>query len=244
MSLEATIWAWKQQGLRPAEKLVLLSFAERAGEDHTAFPSARRMKLDTGLDRKTILAAVNKLVELGLLADTGERKGKTQGVRVFRLPQVVGRDEISDPENGTTTTTSGPKNGTPSSPKNGTTKRSQKRDTEPVSNNQSLEARGARFDVEEKIYSLIGECDRKELDLFFETRQIRGKPNWVVKLRPLIDQLARCQTSAERTKALQNANSDNATEIYDRHLPDNIRFAKPSKTAVDQLAESGMKVVS
>jgi len=42
MSLDATIWAWKQRGLTPAEKTVLLSLADRAGEEHTAWETCSK----------------------------------------------------------------------------------------------------------------------------------------------------------------------------------------------------------
>ena len=37
MSLDATLWAWRQP-VTPLQKLVLLSMADRAGEDHTLCP--------------------------------------------------------------------------------------------------------------------------------------------------------------------------------------------------------------
>lgn len=85
MSLDATIWAWKQQ-VKPATlKIILLSLADRCGEDFTAFPSAKRLELDTCLNIKTIEKGMIKLVEMGLIYDTGERKGRTKSVKVYRL---------------------------------------------------------------------------------------------------------------------------------------------------------------
>lgn len=100
MSLDATIWAWKQRikknkhASRSAVKIVLVSLADRASEDHTCFPSISRLELDTELNRKTILAAIRHLAEVGLIADTGERKGRTKQVKVYRLVGVQGREEI------------------------------------------------------------------------------------------------------------------------------------------------------
>lgn len=100
MSLDATIWAWKQRikknkhASRSAVKIVLVSLADRASEDHTCFPSISRLELDTELNRKTILAAIRHLAEIGLIADTGERKGRTKQVKVYRLVGVQGREEI------------------------------------------------------------------------------------------------------------------------------------------------------
>lgn len=100
MSLDATIWAWKQRikknphASRSAVKIVLVSLADRASEDHTCFPSISRLELDTELNRKTILAAIRHLAEVGLITDTGERKGRTKQVKVYRLVGVRGREEI------------------------------------------------------------------------------------------------------------------------------------------------------
>ena len=67
MSLDATRWAWQQQ-LRPTHKLVLLSLADRAGEQHQCHPSIARIESDTGLDHDTALEAVATLEALGLLS--------------------------------------------------------------------------------------------------------------------------------------------------------------------------------
>ena len=67
MSLDATRWAW-QQDLRPSHKLLLLSLADRAGENHECYPSISRIEGDTGLHRVTIMEAIEHLEQLGLLA--------------------------------------------------------------------------------------------------------------------------------------------------------------------------------
>lgn len=168
MSIDATRWAWKAS-LKPASlKLVLLSLADRADENHCAYPSVKRLTADTGLDRKTVLEAMDKLQKHGVLEDTGKRKGRTKSVKVWQLLGVVGRHDdddavesiprinarakavpktvpLSSPENGTpkavpkTGSLSSPKNGTGSGTENGTPKQSRKRDTESISRNLSVE---------------------------------------------------------------------------------------------------------
>lgn len=108
MSLDATRWAWQQQGIRPLHKLILLSLADRAGTDDSVWPSYGQIAADTGADRKTICSAIKCLKEAGLLADTGERRGKTGQVQVLRLVGVTHRnDELeqfqkrNDSKNGT-----------------------------------------------------------------------------------------------------------------------------------------------
>ena len=101
MSLDATIWVWKVRqkqkkggSLKPLKKLVLLSLADRASEDHCAYPSMARLVEDTEMDRKTVLKIIDELIEDGLIVDTGERKGRTKQVKVYQLLGVKGRETI------------------------------------------------------------------------------------------------------------------------------------------------------
>lgn len=124
MSLDASVWAWKVEiptkkggALKPLKKLVLLSLADRASEDHCAYPSMSRLVEDTEMDRKTVLKIIDELIEDGLIADTGERKGRTKQVKVYQLVGVNGRetvptteplqdenDDLNSPNNGTVPT--------------------------------------------------------------------------------------------------------------------------------------------
>lgn len=125
MSLDATIWAWKQ-GLPAPSKLVLLSIADRANEEHEAWPSMERLAADTGLNTKTITLAIRRLTDTGLMTDTGRRVGATQKVRIFKLNGVQCRTETkpktepfqnrNDSKNGGLNTT---KNGGLNAPKFG-----------------------------------------------------------------------------------------------------------------------------
>jgi hypothetical protein len=99
MSLDASKWAWELEmptkkggALKPLKKLVLLSLADRAGEDHCAYPSMSRLVDDTAMNRKTVLKIIDELIEDGLIEDTGERKGKTKQVKVYQLVGVKGRE--------------------------------------------------------------------------------------------------------------------------------------------------------
>jgi|GEM_PF-1953007 Pyocin large subunit len=85
MSRAATDWVWDLQ-IKPATlKLILLSMADRADEEHQCFPSISRLEKDTSLNRKTIQDGINTLIEMQLVEDTGERRGATKRVRVLRL---------------------------------------------------------------------------------------------------------------------------------------------------------------
>jgi pyocin large subunit-like protein len=126
MSLDATLWAWSAPVTSSAQRLVLLSMADRAGEDMTAFPSMQRISADTVLDIKTVKKVVAELIEMGLINDTGRRVGSTGRVRVFQLLAVNLRENKStqkrnDSKNGMIPELEGnrPKNGTMNRPKNG-----------------------------------------------------------------------------------------------------------------------------
>lgn len=87
MSIDATIWAWRQK-LSPTQKLILLSMADRAGEDYTCWPSNTRLCIDTGLNRKTVYAVIAQLVGMGLIV-----RSKNDGVNnVYQLVGVCGRE--------------------------------------------------------------------------------------------------------------------------------------------------------
>ena len=95
MSIDATRWAWTAPVNNSSQRLVLLSLADRAGEEHTAWPSIERLAKDTVLDKKTVQKVILELIKLGLVEDTGERTGPTRRVRVLKLNGVKGREEYT-----------------------------------------------------------------------------------------------------------------------------------------------------
>lgn len=106
MSLDATIWAWKAEVESSTQRLILLSLADRAGEDHKCYPSIMRMVKDTKMNRKTIIKVLDDLEQKALIKFTGSIVGN--GVKVYQLLGVVGRE---DEQTSTKKGTSG-KNGT------------------------------------------------------------------------------------------------------------------------------------
>lgn len=86
MSVEAITWALAQQIKPSSMKFVLVALANCASSDSwKAYPSVQYLADATGQDRKTVLANISKLKDLGVLEDTGERKGGTNQVIVYRL---------------------------------------------------------------------------------------------------------------------------------------------------------------
>lgn len=92
MSVNATRFAWEYDfsncTKRSAKRLVLLSLADRANKENECFPSVARVCEDTCLDRKTVLNTINDLISLGIITDTGDRKGATRQVRVLKINVV------------------------------------------------------------------------------------------------------------------------------------------------------------
>jgi hypothetical protein len=92
MSVNATRFAWEcdlsKTTKRSAKRLVLLALADRANKENICFPSIARVVKDTCMDRKTVMNTINDLITLGLVSDTGERKGGTNQVRVLKINVV------------------------------------------------------------------------------------------------------------------------------------------------------------
>lgn len=82
MSFEAMLWAVNRKLARPAQKLTLILLADRSGSESIAWPSVAWLSDKTGLDRKTVISALDALERDGSISDTGKRKS---GVKVYRL---------------------------------------------------------------------------------------------------------------------------------------------------------------
>jgi len=121
MSLCATQWAWSlnKQQVSSLEKLVLLSLADRADEKMECFPSGKRLEKDCNTDIKTIYKALESLIKKGIIKKTGEMKGRTKSVPVYRLIKVQAREDESIPKNGNAYSEAYPKTDKLSVPKNG-----------------------------------------------------------------------------------------------------------------------------
>jgi DNA-binding transcriptional ArsR family regulator len=86
-SLPTLDWAWALN-VKPNLKLVAVALAMFASvTTGEAWPSVTTLADMTGLNRKTVTAALGELVGAGMLSDTGRREGRTQQVRVYRLNQ-------------------------------------------------------------------------------------------------------------------------------------------------------------
>ena len=115
MSLDATVWAWNQQ-VKATQKLVLLSLADRAGENHDCWPSIDRLVENTGLNRKTVIKVIKEMVDLGLIHSQKKAFGRSNTYTLIGVSEHTRSSHkvsqgINSPKKGTNANS--PKNGTP-----------------------------------------------------------------------------------------------------------------------------------
>lgn len=96
MSLDAMRWAKKAKTGRSSAKSVLTWMADMCGADFTTYPSIAALAEATELDKKTVQASLQHLVENGFIQDTGERRGRTKQIPVYKLVGV--EESIEDAE--------------------------------------------------------------------------------------------------------------------------------------------------
>jgi hypothetical protein len=103
MGYQVVAWAFDQEIKSSSVKFVLVAMAEEASnETCLAFPSISHICSRTSQDRKTVIAAINQLLAMRLITDTGRRAGTTQRVKVYLFPgpfkTVPKKELLNDPE--------------------------------------------------------------------------------------------------------------------------------------------------
>ena len=169
-----------------AEKLIALAYADRHNEETgCAYPSIAWLCEFSSLNRKTVVAAVGRLEACGLLSDSGERRGDTKQIKVYRL-------NLNSAENGTV-----PKSEQYRS-RNSTEKvveQSQKRDTDTVRTRSSTKASPSpKKSAAAPPFVPPSDIPEAEWDGFEEMRKRIGKP-MTAKARDLA--IARLRLLAE-----------------------------------------------
>jgi len=87
MSLKALQWAFEQEAITPTQKLVLIAFANFAGESGKTYPSLSTVKNLCCLQKEeTVSSAIGDLLINGMLEHTGLKTGKTGRTIVYQLP--------------------------------------------------------------------------------------------------------------------------------------------------------------
>ena len=85
MSNEAITWAFSQDIKPSSMKFVLVALGNHAQDDALAWPSIAALCQKTGQDRKTVIAALDRLEAAGYLTNTGKCKGETGQIKVYKL---------------------------------------------------------------------------------------------------------------------------------------------------------------
>ena len=67
MSHVATAWAASQSNLKPYEKLVLLTLADRHNPDYGCFPSQELIAKDCNMSRRAVQNQIKSLTKRGLI---------------------------------------------------------------------------------------------------------------------------------------------------------------------------------
>jgi biotin operon repressor len=191
VSIDATRWAWQQRVGRSTEKLVLLSLADRANEKHECYPSIERLALDTGCNRKTVMDAIRRLEDQGLIeaAKSWGRGTRYQlvGVADRHGNQYQKRDQSQDRDQSQKRDGTSTKNGTGPVPKTG---------HEPINNLSLTRKESARAKKRDALdWSRVPESARGEpLDDWTEHRKRLKAPIQTQRgINTLANELARCE---------------------------------------------------
>lgn len=100
-------WAWKQPVPTSSQLFLLVAIADYANQDWEFWPSICALSEKTRLNRKTVISTIDSLVEFGILQDTGERKGATKQVIVYKICKEWDASLVNSPKNGTVPKTDG-----------------------------------------------------------------------------------------------------------------------------------------
>lgn len=86
MSWIALAWASSKKLERASDKLILLAFADRHNDETGfAYPSIQWLCEFSSLNRKTVIASIDRLEAAGCLEDSGRRVGATKQVKVYTV---------------------------------------------------------------------------------------------------------------------------------------------------------------
>ena len=110
MSGYAYQWAKRQHVGDSSAKTLLKTYAHWAAEDYTTWVTNDELVLDTEYNIQTIRKARDKLIELGYLIETRQRKGETRSIIVYQMVAPEGSTVVQsvNPRDGETITLSPP----------------------------------------------------------------------------------------------------------------------------------------
>lgn len=153
-----------------------------------AWPSIKRLEVDTKCDRKTIMKVLERLQEINLIRFTEETRGN--GVKVYQLVGVRGReDDLTSTKKGTSTKIgTSTKNGTSTSTKIGTAT-STKNGTQNLSiesTNESTNIYKGKFNFANALVSQG--ADQKLISEYMEVRKAKKAVNSETAFKSLISE--------------------------------------------------------
>jgi len=97
MSYAAIDQAFELESVKGVRKFILICLARRE-RNGICFPSLSKMVSDSGLDKKTVKAALAWLKDNNVIQDTGQRKGRTKQIIVYCFPFLSSKEgQISTP---------------------------------------------------------------------------------------------------------------------------------------------------
>ncbi|WP_175867888.1 helix-turn-helix domain-containing protein [Burkholderia diffusa] len=172
MSVTATFWVRAQRVGKGSPKAVLIALADFAGEDFRVWASMDAIEQFVEQDRKTILANIKRLKELGYLEDTGERTGRTGQVVVYQMTSPLGAPKVQMTNRDGKVVEIGPPPSKQSqirnSSENGTVKYTRKRNSSENGTVPNLDGKGPVFPPEQSQISAetvpnLGHGTTKEL---------------------------------------------------------------------------------
>jgi DNA-binding MarR family transcriptional regulator len=95
MSHVATNWAFKQRGLKPATKMVLLYLADRHNPDYGCFPAQKTLADDCEMSERSVRTHIEELERAGLIVrEQITRDGKFASTRYVLQFEVENQRQI------------------------------------------------------------------------------------------------------------------------------------------------------
>lgn len=102
MSHQATNWAIKQRGIKPATKIVLWHLCDRYHPDHGCFPSQETLAYDCEMSRASINRCIDELVAAGLVQrhrrTNPDTKKRLSTEYTFAFQKTMSQNETRDSE--------------------------------------------------------------------------------------------------------------------------------------------------
>jgi hypothetical protein len=212
-------------------KFILVALADYANEVGEAYPTTETLCDKTALNRKTVLAGLTKLAELGFITDTFHRKGRTKQVRVW---------QINDTENGTLKASqkrNSTENGTIpktdiNDTENGTLKASQKRDIEPsiiitTNNHKKINKK--------EIVVLPNWVDKKLWSEWLSVRVKKKAVNSETALKALLNNLEQIMHSGRNPNSAIQTAIENSWKSIKLEWLDNLEGSNATRKPSSQL---------